>query len=596
MKLQFLQAYPNSSITEKFDDIVLNDFTVITGKNGVGKTHLLEAIVHNDNYINIDEGLNAIYFNYNDFIVESAKANQQKNKSQLKKKNTNANYINQELQDIKSLFNKKTRNTLIQAFRSQNNLVSQIHSNFANKISFLDLPSWENARTELFKFSKDEELLKKIYTRFQEDVYLFSQNQNEKFDMYYNKSNELKIPFQQLNNSHFEYQETWLGQLLENEFKEYIKNYDRAKKEVEYTSNENITKREIKEKTIEKVGIAPWNILNDILEKYSCNGYIIDKELINTIESFVDINQQPLNIKLKNYVTNKTISLDRLSSGEKTLFALAVSLYRQEKDETLPTVLLLDEIDSSLHPSMSKQLLDVLENVFVKKYGLKIIMVTHSPSTVALAPDDSVYVMENDNGKITLSNRNKQEAINFLSDGFATFNDGLSFLDRLLNTNKKISILTEGKNTLYLEKAIELIEPDLSKDIEIIKGAESKTGKTQLKILFDFVSKIQHNQKIFFVWDCDCTEYCKFTEENNIVPFVFDKNKDNKIAKKGIENLFDEYLFEDFYTEIKKSDSTIQKYFEENRKNDFLHLIEGRNEKEDFKNFKSLLEKIKEKI
>ena len=30
MKLQFLKPYPNSSITEAFDDIEINDFTVIT--------------------------------------------------------------------------------------------------------------------------------------------------------------------------------------------------------------------------------------------------------------------------------------------------------------------------------------------------------------------------------------------------------------------------------------------------------------------------------------------------------------------------------------------------------------------------------------
>lgn len=592
MKLQFLKPYPNSSITKKFEDLELNDFTVITGKNGVGKTHFLEAIVHNENYINIKGGSNAIYFNYNDFIIDNSQINQKRNKPILKKKNGNHNQINQEIDDIRSKIHNQIFSPFYTFFNEKRNLANQFYNFLIQKHSFIYIPSWENCRDELLNISTEEETLEKMYIKLKELIDNFLQNKDEKFDKYFEKAKSLNIPFSNLDYTYFQYQENWLGQLLENEFKEYIKKYDRAKKEVEIRSSEQETIAQIKKKTIDIVGIAPWNLLNDILKSYDCNGYLIDEDLVNKVETFANLEQQPLNIQLKNYKNNKQISLDRLSSGEKTLFALAVALYRQEKDKNLPTVILLDEIDSSLHPSMSKQLLNVLENVFVKKYKLKIIMVTHSPSTVALSPDDSIYVMENNDGKISLEKRTKEEAIKFLSDGFATYDEGLFFLDKLLNNNK-ISILTEGNNTKYIEQAIKLIEPDLINVIDIVKGAEGKTGKSQLKTLFDFVSKIKHNQNIVFVWDSDCVEYRKFNEINKVVPFVFDINDENNIAKKGIENLFEESLFKEFCTEIKKSDGTINYNFEENRKNDFFSLVESRNNKEDFKNFESLINKLK---
>jgi len=52
--------------------------------------------------------------------------------------------------------------------------------------------------------------------------------------------------------------------------------------------------------------------------------------------------------------------------------------------------LLLDEVDASLHPSMIKNLLDVIEKIFLKN-GCKVILATHSPTTVALAPEESIY-------------------------------------------------------------------------------------------------------------------------------------------------------------------------------------------------------------
>ena len=72
--------------------------------------------------------------------------------------------------------------------------------------------------------------------------------------------------------------------------------------------------------------------------------------------------------------------------------ALVSCVYKASFDKHFPQVLLLDEVDASLHPSMMQNMLNVIEKVFLEN-GVKVILVTHSPTTIALAPEESVYVM-----------------------------------------------------------------------------------------------------------------------------------------------------------------------------------------------------------
>jgi len=57
----------------------------------------------------------------------------------------------------------------------------------------------------------------------------------------------------------------------------------------------------------------------------------------------------------------------------------------------LPKLLLLDEVDAPLHPSFTLSLIETLAENFVGELDVAVIMTTHSPSTVALAPEESVY-------------------------------------------------------------------------------------------------------------------------------------------------------------------------------------------------------------
>lgn len=63
--------------------------------------------------------------------------------------------------------------------------------------------------------------------------------------------------------------------------------------------------------------------------------------------------------------------------------ALVASIYKSSSDGAFPDILLLDELDASLHPSMIKNMIGVIEDIFLEQ-GIKVILVTHSPSTIAL--------------------------------------------------------------------------------------------------------------------------------------------------------------------------------------------------------------------
>jgi energy-coupling factor transporter ATP-binding protein EcfA2 len=86
-----------------------------------------------------------------------------------------------------------------------------------------------------------------------------------------------------------------------------------------------------------------------------------------------------------------------MSSGEKVITALALLSYRisdPRQPIEKPDIVLLDEVDGPLHPKMCQNLLNVVQKVFIEDLNVPVIMVTHSPTTVALFPSEEVYMMD----------------------------------------------------------------------------------------------------------------------------------------------------------------------------------------------------------
>lgn len=159
---------------------------------------------------------------------------------------------------------------------------------------------------------------------------------------------------------------------------------------------------------ISKFGEKPWVILNEILVMVFDGKFHFPTPNEDT-ETFDE--QTPLLDQ-----SQAVIAVDNLSSGEKTLLWLALTLFNiqyQEADLLMaPKLLLLDEPDAFLHPKMVEKMFLVL-NEFRKKFGTWIILITHSPTTAALSPDGSLYEVKPNSIRQT----DKDSAIAELLDG-----------------------------------------------------------------------------------------------------------------------------------------------------------------------------------
>lgn len=162
----------------------------------------------------------------------------------------------------------------------------------------------------------------------------------------------------------------------------------------------------------ERFGGPPWETVNEILET---------AQLPVRVNHPTGRYDQPFTLKLRHVDLDCDVAYSNLSSGEKIIMSLAHCLYYARSGNlslTLPQLLLLDEPDAPLHPAMAKSFMDVIEQVLVRDHGVKVIMTTHSPSTVAFAPDGAIYTLERSPRRLIPSSRDA--AISILTDGFAT--------------------------------------------------------------------------------------------------------------------------------------------------------------------------------
>lgn len=553
MLLQFKQKYIS---IEAFDPIEVPSFVVLTGVNGSGKSHLLSAIEKKHVVASNIENAHVVLFNYETFKLENEGA-------------INAQQISSEREQAWNFYNQSVkpnalswRNGLGDKYDEMKNICTNEKKSF---LSFErdELSPYQNHFKNFYNSNKQNLQLHGIYSLAKRISYSIDEIEHDDFIRRYK-------PFTFKNN----FLPNQIGKIIWDYYEKYLRN------QINDFENEKHGKEHVvltDEEFIEIHGEKPWELINRILETFDTMQYRVNSP--EGLSYFDSYQLKLIHIERENL----EIQFDALSSGEKILMALVASIYKSRTDKNFPDILLLDEVDASLHPAMMKNMLDVIQKIFVKE-GVNVILVSHSPTTIALAPEESIYVM-NRSGQNRIEKKSKQDALSILTQGFATIEQGLKLFDQITS---KVTIITEGYNTRYISKALELSS---IKDVEVLSGLEDKTGKSQLKTLFDFLSRMQHSNKVIFVWDCDVNY--TLDEANNTYPYILPKNHENTIATKGIENIFPEILFENFKTTTTSSRGEETKNFDKDRKRDFEAFILERNNVDDFKNFNTLIEKIK---
>ncbi len=250
------------------------------------------------------------------------------------------------------------------------------------------------------------------------------------------------------------------------------------------------------EEFTEKFMIAPWQFVNQAF-KASGLDFVIDHP-----EEFDTTPYQP---KLRKLSSNAEILFSGLSSGEKIIMSFALCLYyAQDKRQvaTYPKLLLLDEIDAPLHPSMSRTLVRIVTETLVKEHGINVIAATHSPSTVAVAPEGAIYVMHPD--RAGLHKTTKAQALNILTVGVPTL---------AISWDGRRQVFVESPNDAHLYDAIyQILKPRLGSErsLEFIAtgatepttGMHSNTGCEVVRRLVAGLSEAGNNTVYGLIdWD-----------------------------------------------------------------------------------------------
>ena len=222
---------------------------------------------------------------------------------------------------------------------------------------------------------------------------------------------------------------------------------------------------------------APWELLNEVFEISDLPFEIdnpthinIDFDISKLDNYFKPDPKYAYSIKLTHKQLNKTIDFKDISSGEKTIMSLAFLHYYAQKKNSYNRLLLLDEPDAHLHPSLTKQFLEVVNEFLIKKYGAKVIMTTHSPSTIGLCDEDSIFIMTKNPTKI--EKQTKPNSINYLTSGVPTLS---SIID-----NRRYVFVEDKDDVSFYTSLYNLYSKEISDNISLvfIPVSAKKLGKS----------------------------------------------------------------------------------------------------------------------
>lgn len=343
----------------------------------------------------------------------------------------------------------------------------------------------------------------------------------------------------------------------------------------------------------------PWNTLRDLLmemREASTDEGTFNFEFSDPSTITIGIDEYDgftFTTEMTNLATGAQYDPSSLSSGEKILMALCLASFNRYLGRRSPKLLLLDELDSVLHPSMIAALVTALKSAFVER-GTRIIMTSHSPVAVAALDAADIYKVERNGGHVGVFPAEKNDAIVELSEGLATVDTGLKIATF---RNSGVTILTEGNNTKHLRRWVELFFPN--GEVSVFEGLEAYTGKSELVLYGRMLAMINASSHFLLVWDCDAEKEANSLASElppgaNITAFALSKRADTIIAK-GIENNYDQDLLMSYVNKTTGPDEEVIGYtISQQRKKDFAAYISEHGTVSDFAHFEGLRAAVSE--
>lgn len=490
MRLVFNRTF--KSLT-KFDAIEIPELTIITGVNGAGKSHLLEAI--QNNAISIDDvtpnqpnGPQPIRrFDSNTLVPQdtgpfsAAQIAQEQSNFWTEIKQHREPHLNQ-VRDALRHFGVSTLDQYsikellalqpedLQKIGIDAGIASQIKSTIANTAANAD----EHVKNMFVR--NDPQNRSKLISSIAKSsrVPIFSMEEDDFFRDYPKLWQPTDLFQQSFARLFSAYQRQW----SQNKLKELAR---KEGENVDFLSNEQF---------ISKHGIAPWEFLNHILSV---------AELDFRINEPYKWDDRPYEPVLTDIKRNIRVKFNDLSSGERILMSFALCLYHaKDKNSSadFPKVILFDEIDAPLHPSMTRSLLRTIKQTLVDELKIKVILTTHSPSTVALAPSESIYVMHK-HGENRLRATSKDAALGILTSGVPTLS---------VNYENRRQVFVESRyDVQYYNHLYDLSKSELDPEISITFIASGPGGNGDCEQVKSLVGQLSAggNKTVVGVIDWD---------------------------------------------------------------------------------------------
>lgn len=445
MKLKLEKRYLSIS---NLPDIHLPDFTIITGINGAGKSHFLNGIKNKHISIEGIDNKNISIFTFANFSFALNGTLSSGNLHEEYK------YIIQAFQQKKASLQKLASEFPLYkdikdfCVQNQKNITDLNRSDFSDELTFdLYVKYISGYKTQVNSFTVNVNPQQQYGSTRDFGLTLLDLAESLPYSIH--ELNDIK--FKQMFTP-YKISKALLPENLERMFFDYYSKYQLNKYHkflVEDDPNNAQHYSYFSDAEFENVyGSKPWEIINSFLNELNLGYKLNTPEGLTEYSSF-DLKILPLNEELEEN------SIIQLSSGEKILVGLVGLLYKMKLESVFPDVILFDEVDASLHPSMIQVFLDVLNKTILSS-GTKIILVTHSPTMVALAPEESIHIMQkNANPRIYKSS--KEEALKVLTEGFAslTYLESQNSISYSLSKNSIVPVLfTEGiTDKIILEQA-----------------------------------------------------------------------------------------------------------------------------------------------
>ena len=335
----------------------LPSFSVLTGKNGSGKSHLLEVLANNSLSEVYHDGKivkNILHKKFSELIPEIQES-------------CDWSLIPGHIKNMWNEFNKIKNSEKI------------IGKNITNE-SFLAMIGDKNLKLFVSKVIDDT---KEDFINLTEDDF------SDYFDMFFMGKGGLF--------------HTRLAIIFKNYHRMWIEN-DQEK----YYKEKGMRNRRFilsDEEFIEKHGQPPWELVNNIFNELG-----ISYEANNPVGTRLD---SSFILKFRDKKENIDIQSKDFSTGEKVLLSLAVAIYNNSDNFEKPELLLIDEPDAALHPSMSKKMINVLYKNIYEENRIPVIITTHSPTTVIASEGITIYQLLR--GDSIPRKTSTQEAIEILS-------------------------------------------------------------------------------------------------------------------------------------------------------------------------------------